>query len=95
VARNSSEYATFLRRLRRAREDAGLSQTEVARRLGKPQSYVSKCESGERRVDVIELLAFGRIYGVPIGAFIEERAYPRELGPERLRRVAERPRRRT
>jgi len=92
VARNSADYASFLRRLRRAREDAGLSQTEVARRLGKPQSYVSKCESGERRVDVIELLAFGRIYTVPIGTFLEERAYPREAGP--LRRVAERPKRR-
>ena len=93
MARNSADYTTFLRRLRRAREETGLSQSEVARRLGKPQSYVSKCESGERRVDVIELLAFGRIYGVPIGAFIEERAYPREVGP--LRRVAEKPKRRS
>ncbi len=89
MARNSADYAAFLRRLRRARQDAGLSQSEVARRLGKPQSYVSKCESGERRVDVIELLAFGRIYGLSVNAFVEDRAYARELGPERLRRVAE------
>jgi transcriptional regulator with XRE-family HTH domain len=89
VARNSADYASFLRRLRRARVDAGLSQTAVARQLGKPQSYVSKCESGERRVDVIELLAFARVYGVSVNAFLEDRAYAREMAPERLRRVAE------
>jgi transcriptional regulator with XRE-family HTH domain len=48
---------------------AGLTQTEAARRLGKPQSYVSKCESGERRVDVVELKALARIYGVPLKYF--------------------------
>ena len=70
MARRSPEYATFLRRLRQARENAGLSQGEVGRRLGKPQSFVSKCESGERRVDVIELKAFARVYGVPITFFV-------------------------
>jgi len=55
-------YDAFLKRLRQARRDAGLTQEEVARRLGKPQSYVSKCESGERRVDVVELAQFARVY---------------------------------
>lgn len=64
MARRSSDYAAFLRGLRRARERAGLTQFETARRLGKPQSYVSKCESGERRVDIVELKAFARVYGV-------------------------------
>jgi len=63
-------YRTFLKRLRGAREKAGLLQAEVAHRLTKPQSYVSKCESGERRVDVIELSAFAAIYGVPITVFV-------------------------
>jgi len=49
--------------------EAALSQTEAARRLGKPQSFVSKCESGERRVDVVELLAFARVYGVAVTFF--------------------------
>jgi transcriptional regulator with XRE-family HTH domain len=71
MARRSNEYATFLRRLRQAREKAGLSQAETARRLGKPQSFVSKCESGERRVDVIELKAFARVYGTSVASFID------------------------
>lgn len=71
MARQSSEYAAFLRRLRTARRFAGLSQSVAARKLGKPQSFVSKCESGERRVDVVELKTFARVYGVPITYFFE------------------------
>lgn len=70
MARRSAEYASFLKRLRGARERAGLTQAETARRLGKPQSYISKCESGERRVDVVELKAFARAYGVPVGSLL-------------------------
>jgi transcriptional regulator with XRE-family HTH domain len=62
-----------LERLRAGRMRAGLLQADVARHLGKPQSYVSKCESGERRVDVIELLAFAEVYGQPITAFLPQR----------------------
>lgn len=69
MASRSADYVHFLRRLRQARVAAGLSQSEVAKRLGKPQSFVSKCESGERRVDVIELKVFARLYGVPITFF--------------------------
>jgi transcriptional regulator with XRE-family HTH domain len=63
------QYRVFLRRLRQAREDAGLTQVEVARRLSRPQSFISKCESGERRVDFIELRYFARIYRKPISYF--------------------------
>jgi transcriptional regulator with XRE-family HTH domain len=70
LARRSAEYASFLRKLREARASAGLSQAAVARRLGKPQSFVSKCESGERRVDVVELKAFARVYSLPITYFV-------------------------
>ena len=56
---HSTRYSHFLNRLRRARLAAGLTQTEVAAALHRPQSYVAKCESGERRVDVIELEQFG------------------------------------
>ena len=65
----SAEYTRFLRRLRLAREKAGLTQAEAARRLGKRQAYVWKSEVGERRVDVIELKQFAEVYGVPIVFF--------------------------
>lgn len=70
----SPQYQAFLKRLRAARERAGLLQADVAQRLGKPQSYVSKCESGERRVDVIELAELAAIYGVPIDFFVPGRS---------------------
>ena len=71
--RRSHEYIEFRKRLKRARESAGLSQSEAARRLRRPQSFVSKCESGERRVDAVELRAFARVYGVPVSFFYEDR----------------------
>ena len=71
MARREPQYANFLRRLREARTRAGLSQSEVAKRLRRPQSFVSKCESGERRVDVIELTEFAKVYRLPITFFVE------------------------
>ncbi|MEW5868518.1 MAG: helix-turn-helix transcriptional regulator [Chloroflexota bacterium] len=62
-------YQSFLEKLRQARLEAGFTQVEVAQLLEKPQSYVSKCESGERRVDFVELLDFARIYQKPIDFF--------------------------
>jgi len=43
--------------LAKARKAAGVTQDELAARLGKPQSFVSSYESGQRRVDVLELVA--------------------------------------
>lgn len=62
-------YRRFLTRLREARGQAGLTQEEAARRLGKPQSFLSKCESGERRLDFVEVLALAELYGVDIRFF--------------------------
>ncbi len=50
----SPAYRTFLDCLIEARRSTGVTQVEVATRLGKPQSYVSKVERGERRLDVVE-----------------------------------------
>lgn len=48
----------------KAREKKGLTQVDVATKLGKPQSYVSKYERGERRLDVVEFLEVARVLGV-------------------------------
>ena len=66
----SPEYQRFLRRLRAAREGSGLTQVEVAKALRKPQSFVSKSESGERRVDAVELGAFAKVYRKPLEFFL-------------------------
>lgn len=67
----SVRYRAFLTRLRDARLEAGLTQTEVAQKLNQPQSYVSRCESGERRVDVVELTDFAMIYKKPLTYFVD------------------------
>ena len=51
-------YKRLVQRLKAARRSAGLTQAEVAKRLGRPQSFVSKYERGERRLDVVE---FGHV----------------------------------
>lgn len=51
----SKEYKVFLKLLVDYREKAGLTQVQLAERLSETQSFVSKIERGERRVDVIEL----------------------------------------
>jgi transcriptional regulator with XRE-family HTH domain len=66
----TSEYQIFLKNLRNARKESGLTQLEVAKKLNQPQSYVSKCESGEKRVDIIELLYFSIVYNKQIDYFV-------------------------
>lgn len=56
----SAEYQQLCRVLRELRHEAGLTQAQVAERLDVPQSFVSKYESGERRLDVIELRHIAR-----------------------------------
>lgn len=67
----TEQYKKFLERLCQARKEKGLTQTDVAKALGKHQSYVAKCESGERRVDIIELVNFAQLYGKPLDYFVE------------------------
>jgi transcriptional regulator with XRE-family HTH domain len=67
--KHSPAYLELAQRLRQAREAAGLTQVQAAEALGRPQSFVSKCESGERRLDVLELSAFGALYGKDLDFF--------------------------
>jgi len=66
-----TDSARFRARLRQARKDAGLTQVKLAERLRKPQSYVSKYESGERRLDVLELLEVLKVLKADAHTFIK------------------------
>lgn len=66
----SSEYETFLSMLKQSRLDQGLSQVELAERLGVNQSVVSKNERGERRMDVLELREWCVAVRVPFPGFV-------------------------
>ena len=68
----SEEYRNVISKLREARNEAGLTQTEVAEKLKKPQSYISKIERGERRIDVAELALIAKVYGKKIDYFIQD-----------------------
>lgn len=65
------EYSLFLEQLKRAREEKELTQAEVAQRLGQTQSFISKVERGERRIDIVELRAFCESIGIPFITFVE------------------------
>ena len=67
----SRDYRDIIERLKIGRIEAGLAQQEVADKLGKPQSYISKIESGERRLDVAELNNLAKIYGKPVNFFVK------------------------
>jgi len=67
----TKEYAYFVEKLRKAREEAGLSQVKVAKKLKRPQSHISNIETGQQRVDVIELQRFAKMYGKEITYFVK------------------------
>ncbi len=69
---HSQEYLLFLEMLRNARESSGLTQGEVADRLSETQSFVSKCERGERRLDVVELRAWCAALEIPFHEFLKQ-----------------------
>lgn len=58
----SKKYRNVVENLQKARKESGLTQIEVAKKLRKPQSFVSKVERGKRRLDVVELEMFAKLY---------------------------------
>jgi transcriptional regulator with XRE-family HTH domain len=60
----TAEYESFLNSLISARKTAGMTQQEVADRLEKPQSFVSKYERRERRLDVVEFVNIAKAIGI-------------------------------
>jgi len=66
------EYKVMLEQLYRLRVGAGFRQSDLAKRLGVPQSLISKIESGERRLDIVELKAICEALGSDIQEFASE-----------------------
>lgn len=75
---HTREYAAFLRLLKRVREDTGMTQVQLAEALDKTQSFVSKVERGETRLDVIQLRTVLAALGVTLTEFAAQ--LEKELG---------------
>lgn len=63
-------YDDIVQRLIEARRESGLTQREVSAQIGRAHSFLSKCETGERRVDVLELLQLAKLYKKPLQYFL-------------------------
>lgn len=63
-AQHARQYGSVPPLLRKMREDAGLTQRDLGKRLGKPQSWIHNCESANRRVDVTEFISWSEASGV-------------------------------
>lgn len=67
----SEPYEALLRALIEGRRSAGFRQIDLADRLGKPQSFISKFETGERRLDIVEFLVIAKTIGLDPHALID------------------------
>lgn len=69
---HTEQYKGVIERLKQARKEAGLTQIDVAKKLQKSQSYISKVEKGEQRIDVVELNYFCKLYKKSFDYFIKK-----------------------
>lgn len=69
---HSREYEILRLLLRDLRKAAGVTQVELAERLEETQSAVSKCERGERRLDLVQLRAWCQGVGIPLNKLVAE-----------------------
>ena len=67
----TNEYKNVIKKLKQARTETGLTQVDISLKLKKPQSYISKIERGERRIDVAELSVLAKIYKKPLNYFVK------------------------
>ena len=72
TSRFGPAYGRLRERLKAARVEAGLTQAQVAHLVGKPQSFISKIEVGERGVGFVEMQVLARIYGKPLPYFEDD-----------------------
>ena len=67
----SRDYQNFAKKLRQARIEAGFTQVQIAKKLQRPQSYISNIEAGQQRVDVAELKIFAKLYNKEYDYFLK------------------------
>lgn len=67
----TNDHQIIVNKLKQARAESGLGQVEVAEKLGRTQSYVSKIESGQRRFDVLQLKEFAKLYKKSLDYFVK------------------------
>ena len=67
----TKDHNAIVERLKQARTEAGLGQVEVAEKLGKTQSYVSKIESGQMLFYVLQLKEFAKLYKKSLDFFVK------------------------
>jgi transcriptional regulator with XRE-family HTH domain len=72
VDSESADKETLRSLLRDIRQRVGIRQSDLAERLGLPQSFVSKYESGERRLDILELRLVCQALGLSMSQFVQE-----------------------
>ncbi|MDB5530749.1 MAG: DNA-binding protein [Devosia sp.] len=68
----SPRQELLIRRLTEARKTAGFTQAELAARFGRHQPFIANIESGQRRVDLVELIALADVVGLDLHRIIEE-----------------------
>ena len=68
----TAEYGVLVELLRETREKAEVTQVELAERLGKSQSFVTKYECGERRIDIVQLRSICRLLATSLPEFVAE-----------------------
>lgn len=81
----SHEYRAFRRLLRERRLELGLTQAQLSQQLERPQSFVSKYEAGERRLDVVELLGVCHGLGLTLTEFVHR--FEKSVGLTKKQRV--------
>lgn len=68
----SKDHKFLVEQLKKARTEASLDQEKAAKLLGRTQSYISKVESGQRRIDIVQLKEFAKVYKKELGFFIKK-----------------------
>lgn len=75
----SDEYQRVINALKKARKENGITQAQLAEALGKPQSFIAKVESGERRLDVVEFVHLARLVGMEPEAVVRSLALGKRI----------------